>query len=125
MKTDLHLEHARKRHHLALEALAQQVGCKTPGLTLWRSMRRLERKIALACEQYSNDSGFGIERWETVKDDARRELARIFGGSIPKGVFINGDPRGYMLKLDNDQVAVPEGMHTDWGNYGILAAEIE
>lgn len=61
---------------------------------------------------------------ESVKSDAKAELAKIFGGKIPVGVFINGDPRGHMLKLDNDGRAIPEGMQTDWGGNGILAVEI-
>lgn len=124
MKTDT-TNQSRARHHAALEILAGQVGCKASGLRLWRQLRRLERKVAIACDAYSSDSAFGIERWEAVKNDARKELARIFGGTIPQGVFINGDPRGHMLKLDNEEVTIPEGMQTDWGGYGILAAEIE
>lgn len=123
MKTTT-VELHRKRHHLALETLAQRVGCKTPGLTLWRKLARLERKVSLACEQYSSDSAFGIERWEQVKADAKAELAKIFGGTIPNGVFINSDPRGHALKLDNEEVTVPEGMEKDWGQYGILAPDI-
>lgn len=58
------------------------------------------------------------------KEDAKLELARIFGGTVPAGVYINGDPRGHMLKLDGDEVVVPEGMQRDWVYNGILAAEI-
>ncbi len=119
------IERRRAVHHLALETLAATVGCQTPGLKLWRQLRLLEAKVYAACENYSNDASFGIERWEKAKDDARIELARIFGGKIPAGVYINGDPRGHMLKLDTEEMALPEGMVRDWGNNGILAAGIE
>lgn len=36
--------------------------------------------------------------------------------------FINGDPRGYALKLKEDE-AKELGIYTDWGGYGILAPE--
>lgn len=124
MKTDEMTQRRRLAHHAALETLAREVGCLEPGLKLWRKLRRLEAKVYAACEAYSNDSNFGLARWEMAKGEARAELARIFWGKIPSGVFINGDPRGHMLKLDNEERTVPEGMHTDMGQYGILAAEI-
>lgn len=41
-----------------------------------------------------------------------------------RGFFINGDPRGYALKIDMLKIAdAPTGLHRDWGNYGILAPE--
>ncbi len=119
------IERRRAVHHRSLETLAATVGCKTPGLKLWRQLRLLETRVYAACESYSNDASFGMERWEAAKDDARKELARIFGGTIPVGVYINGDPRGHMLKLDTEEVALPDGMVRDLGNNGILAAEIE
>lgn len=125
MKTNEHTIKARLAHHKALEALARQVGCNVPGLTLWRKLSRLERSVHLACEQYSSDPAFGVDRWEAIKADATKQLAAIFGGTIPTGIFINGDPRGHSLKLDAEQVTVPEGMSKDWGSDGILAAEIE
>jgi hypothetical protein len=60
--------------------------------------------------------------WEQTKDRARRRAAAIFGGKLPQGFFINGDPRGYSLKIDG--AAVPQGLETDWGQYGILAPEL-
>jgi hypothetical protein len=124
MSTTTQTIEQQKRHHAALETLAQSVGCKASGFQLWRKLRRLEQAVSYACLEYSNDSSFGIERWEKVKADAKEELAEIFGGTIPKGVFINGDPRGHALKLDNDEVVIPPGMEKDWGGNGILAATI-
>lgn len=123
------LERARSRHWAALETLAQQVGCKTQGLTLWRKLRRLENKVYACCERYSNEGSYGIARWESDKESAKHELKEIFGGKIPTGVYINSDPRGSMLKLDAGDatkpgVKIPDGMVTDWGGDGILAAEI-
>lgn len=126
MKTETkeRVERRRKAHHAALETLAREVGCTTDGLTLWRKLRRIEREVYRACEAYSNDPDFGVERWESVKDKACGELREVFGGKLPVGLFVNGDPRGHMLKLDNDERAIPEGMQTDWGGNGILAVEI-
>ena len=45
------------------------------------------------------------------------------------GIFINGDPRGYALKLGDDTVKHfrelgLEFPHKDWGGYGILAPDL-
>jgi len=119
-----HTLKARLAHHRALEVLAQSVNCHTDGLILWRKLRRLETKVHKAAEAYSNDATFGLELWETVQSHAKQQATKIFGGTLPKGVFINGDPRGHSLKLDCDVVGIPEGMYRDRGGNGILAADI-
>lgn len=60
-------------------------------------------------------------------------VATLFGGQLPKGFFINGDPRGYALKLNPEAWRVSDDAHenyeaqpikyTDWGGYMILAPE--
>jgi hypothetical protein len=61
------------------------------------------------------------EKWESrVEKHIERELIALFG-HVPAGFHWNRDPRGYALKLDNEAVKLPEGIHTDWGGYGILA----
>jgi hypothetical protein len=119
------LQIRRTNHHKALEAIALQVGCETPGLTLWRQLKRVENWLTFYSTQHCNgEGGIDGDRWEAIKDQARSKLAKIFGGRIPEGVFINSDPRGHALKLDNEKVSIPEGMDKDWGGYGILAADI-
>lgn len=117
------IQRRRKNHHKALEVLARQVNCDINGLTLWRQLMRLERWLSAYSVQHCNGDIDG-DKWEEIKDQARVKLAKIFGGRIPNGVFINSDPRGHALKLDNEKVTIPEGMDKDWGGYGILAAEI-
>jgi hypothetical protein len=118
------VQRRRENHHRALETLAQTVDCETPGLVLWRQLRRIENPLHYNAERYCNGD-IDSEQWEVIKNQYRNRLAKVFGGRVPTGVFINGDPRGHALKLDNEQMAIPAGMETDWGGYGILAAEIE
>lgn len=71
--------------------------------------------------------------WTDYLASVRDRVARVFGRShmhpVP-GFFVNTDPRGYALKIDND---TPEGkalieavkLHTDWGGYGILSPAID
>lgn len=118
------LQRRRSNHHRALESLALQVNCDTNGLTLWRQLRRVENWLSAYSVQHCNGDIDG-DKWESIKDQGRVRIAKVFGGRIPDGVFINSDPRGHALKLDNEKVSIPQGMSTDWGGYGILAAEID
>jgi len=125
MKTEIEwIQRRRAAHHAALETLAREVGSNTPGLKLWRKLARIERETYAVCEKYSNGQT-DFTSWEKTKDWAKAELVKLFGGALPHGVFINGDPRGHMLKLDCDVRSIPEGLERDWGGNGILAATIE
>lgn len=118
------LQRRRTNHHKALETLAYQVNCTTQGLALWRQLRRIESWFTVYSTRYCNGT-IDSEPFEDVKQQAYNRLSKVFGGRIPDGVFINSDPRGYALKLDNEKVTIPEGMERDWGGNGILAAEID
>jgi len=118
------VQRRRANHHKALEVLAYQVGCDTQGLALWRQLRRLESWLSVYSAQYCNGD-IDTEKWKEIKQTGFNRLSRIFGGRIPEGVFINSDPRGHALKLDNERITIPQGMETDWGGYGILAAEVD
>jgi hypothetical protein len=73
--------------------------------------------------------------WEWFALEIKRRVEQLFG-CLPPGFFVNGDPRGYALKLDPEAPQV-EGLpsakaliesarlHRDWGGYGILSPEIE
>jgi len=100
----------RVNHHKALETIA---GNGVPGLTLWRQLTRLENWLTPYSVQHCNGDIDG-DQWEIIKEQGRVKLAKIFGGSIPNGVFINSDPRGHALKLDCDKVTIPAGMDRDW-----------
>lgn len=66
--------------------------------------------------------------WDTFAKDIGDKLESIFG-KLPQEFFVNGDARGYALKIDNEN---PAGkaliesceLHTDMGGYGILSPKI-
>jgi hypothetical protein len=118
------IERRRTRHHKALKVLAREVNCPRDGKTLWRKLNRIEREVYAVCVRYSNGATDAAS-WDKTKDWARAEIVKTFGGAVPHGVFVNGDPRGHMLKLNCDEREIPEGMERDWGGNGILAAIIE
>jgi hypothetical protein len=115
---------ARRRvaHHSALETL-RAPGCQLTGLQIWRKLRLVENRVNHAALDYCNGE-IDSDQWETVAQDAGRAVKRIFGW-VPDGFFVNGDPRGYALKLDNEKIVLPEKIHRDMGGYGILAPVID
>lgn len=110
----------RANHH---EALAAVFGVHPGnGLSLWRKLRRIESEASNLSVRYSNGE-IDSDKWENAKADILRRV-RAISGTLPKGFFLNGDPRGYALKLDSEQARNFPGLHKDWGGYGCLAAEI-
>lgn len=132
-------EQYRIAHHRALETL-RHPSCELSGVQLWRKCSRLERLSHAGATAYCNGETiqvswplFGLreynfsrdeDAWEQFAEVATDCIRNIFG-CVPAGFFVNGDARGYALKLDPQKVTIPEGMSTDWGGNGILAAEIK
>ncbi len=63
------------------------------------------------------------DEWELSKEDYTEKINDIFG-FIPHGFFINGDPRGFTLKIDNEDNFYPNAIFKDMGGYIHLAPEI-
>ena len=123
MKTKVseHVARWRANHHKALERLFPG----RPGLATWRALRRIEARANQAACAACNDQA-GADAWPAESERARAAVAKLHpSGKLPRGVYINPDPRGYTLKLDPGKRKIPAGLHTDWGGYGILAAEID
>lgn len=124
MRTRDIIDKRRAAHHATLGTLIG--GDAAAGLKLWRRLLRIERRLDPIREHYSNGTGgIGQDQWYAAKEKARAEIIKLFGGTLPDGLYINGDPRGHVLKLDSDKCTVPEGMERDWGGNGILAIIID
>ena len=113
-----HIEKARAAHHAALATLFPAAKC-TP-INLWRRLRRIEAKAHKWAEMECNGEPVPEEWSAGIRADVIKQC-----GSIPAGFFVNGDPRGYALKLDLPRADMPAGLVTDMGDFGILAAVIE
>lgn len=142
MKTAQYVIESRNRHHTALASLANKPASE--GLSIWRKLRRIETLAHNAATAQCNAAPYGGQpfrpdwhkdgsegteenptQYEVFCDSIRSEVAKVFGGELPKGFKFNQDPRGYALKIDKDRGGIiPQGMETDWGGYGILAPEL-
>ena len=107
-------------HLRALAALSN--GRRSPESIL-RCLRRLENRANAAATAQCNGEAYGGQpyrdeaAWERFIAHTTAEVGRILG-AVPRGFFVNTDPRGYALKIEGE---IPEGLHRDWGGYGILA----
>ena len=127
-KNKYHLERFTRHCH-ELEALGAE-----DGVEAYNKLLSLENRAHKVAE---DDCNFGMEEevYEKRMDKIRDAVSKIFG-KLPMGFFINGDPRGYALKIKEEQnrifVNSEDGINhdkkviscTDWGGYGILAPEI-
>ena len=128
-------------HYEKCAALANRLGWKrTDGkkvsVALWKTEQIAHKGATAYCngEAYSLASGrtFNFHSdenaWENFEEHIAKHIADILG-TVPPGFFVNGDARGYALKINNEN---PKGknlidalrLHTDWGGYGILSPEI-
>jgi len=136
----LALDARRKAHHCAISMLHDtllptQEEHEKRGLAMWRKLRRIEAMAHDATTAQCNGESYGSQPYreddetgnsplDVFFDGIRSDVAKVFGGTLPVGFMINHDPRGYALKLDSDKTTIPHGLTTDWGGYGILAADI-
>jgi hypothetical protein len=137
----LNLDTRRRAHHAALSSLHASPlkdgeTHETRGLKMWRKLRRIEAVAHDAATAQCNGEAYNGQpfrsetdgdygTWDSFVDSIRAQVAAVFGGyEPPLGFFLNGDPRGMALCLDSERVTIPEGMQTNWGGDGILAADI-
>ena len=91
-------------------------------LKLCKKLRKLEIKAHALAETHCNF----LTKTEVHKrktDELLQQLDDLLWfrvASVP--VFLNGDPRGYALKIDDSYVREHNlNIHRDWGGSGIIA----
>ena len=93
---------------------------------LCKQLRRIETATHRLAERWCNGE-IEHEDWDRLTNKKLRQV-RILTGAHLEGVpiMVNGDPRGYALKINDYWVREhPElPIERDMGGYGILAPEI-
>jgi len=95
--------------------------------TLARKVHRLEVAAHRLSTAWCNGQIDG-EGWDRETEKILARLDRvIFFKACRVPVFVNGDARGYALKIRDEWMrAHPDvRLHKDWGGYGILAPEFD
>ena len=98
-------------------------------LTLCKKLRVLENKAhklaIMNCNEGVDDEVYEAEEMK-ILGAVNKLLNNIEGVSLEYvPIFMNGDPRGYALKIQDDYVRSHNlNIHRDMGGYGIIAPEI-
>lgn len=103
-------------------------GLSEDPVKLAKRLHSIEVKAHKLAEDYCNGvNGVDTETWPALTDKILDRLDKIINfkkQNIP--VFVNGDARGYALKIDDEYVRhYGLTIHKDWGGYGILAPEFD
>jgi len=111
------------------EKLNQIFNTGLDNIELCKKLRRLENKAHRLAEHEANTG-------DDMSSDLSNLSARLYKLLFPdansikhhkdlyNAIFINGDPRGYALKIDDDYMRQNKvNLHRDWGGYGILAPD--
>ena len=131
---------AIKRHGEALLRVFPYATEQNP-VALCKILRRIENAVAKPILDYTNgENGVTLEAVDIATDKALKRvhglLNTINSHCPPECVFINRDPRGYALKLDNEagnwlqdwqlaqRAAGLPALYADMGGYGILAPDL-
>lgn len=99
--------------------------------TLARKLHRIELEAHRLAENYCNGTNnVTTENWEELTEKILDKVDNVTGfkrKGVP--VFVNGDARGYALKIHDAWVKGYQSkggrIYTDWGGYGILAPEFD
>ena len=117
---------AHERQRAALIALGANPATIADTMRLIeRAERRHHRKALAYCNE--PQTNHWLEVWNTQQRLDLEALAE----ALPKAagsLFINQDPRGYAVKIDNESEAERDliheaGVSRDWGGYGLLCRE--
>jgi hypothetical protein len=97
-------------------------------LALCKKLRRIETAARKNAEDYCNGVK-DCDQWSRKAAGYKRKVIDLLG--FPSGmdycpIMVNGDPRGYALKLDDKLTrALWHNICQDMGGYGILAPDFD
>lgn len=88
-------------------------------ISLCKKLRLREIKAHIAAEKWCNGE-IEESQYNQVESLTLAGLHKLLGQPKDKNVkvFVNSDPRGYALKIENPPESFRE---RDWGGYGIIA----
>ena len=115
---------AIKKHGRNLQAIFPAAADLDP-VTLCKKLRRIEVAANAKAVAYCNGE-IDCDQWGQFSDATAAKVDAILGfraAGVP--VVVNGDPRGYALKIKEDWTREHDCLvYRDWGGYGIIAPEI-
>lgn len=110
-----------RKHGEQLKAI---FGLDVDAVKLCKSLFRIEHKAHQMATDYCNGTGgIDTDNWDAKIAPIMAKVDKILSYTTKKiPVFLNGDARGYALKIDSNS-AKNMCIHKDWGGYGIIAPD--
>ncbi len=99
-------------------------------VTLCKKLRRLELQANELTTDEANTGADHSAKLDIILYKVRNLLytdgpGKEYNTALYDSIFINGDPRGYALKIDDQYVRDANlTIYRDWGGYGILAPDL-
>lgn len=112
-------------HMRALRAIFPGLSREAEPKNVYEQLRAIEERAHRQAERECN-TNVPEHVSEAVDKQILIELDQILGFKAAKvPVFLNGDPRGYAIKIHDSFVRDHRDIdiHRDWGGYGIIAPE--
>ena len=91
-------------------------------IKLSKALFSLENKAHRLTTDECNTGKDHSEALEALRLKVLKKLGLKPSDPLADSIFINGDPRGYAIKI-HDQAAKNLAIHKDWGGFGILAPD--
>ena len=92
-------------------------------ITLSKKLFSLENKAHKLATDYCNGD-IQTDNWDNLVEPILKRVRTILNTTDTYPIFVNGDCRGYALKIKDDYVKKTNmKIYQDWGGYGILAPD--
>lgn len=125
---------ALNKHYILCGQLGAITGSKFTGKKISTELFKIEKLAHEGATAYNNGEKFqhfdfrsDQNAWENFSRMITLCVKDILG-SIPLGFFVNGDSRGYALKIEKNidsQSNINIPLEQDWGGFQILSPEIK
>ena len=92
-------------------------------ISLCKKLFKLEKKAHKLSTDYCNGD-LNCDDWELLTNSILKEVFNILNVKNDSNIFVNGDCRGYALKIDDKYIKENNiKLYCDWGGYGIIAPD--
>jgi hypothetical protein len=113
------------RHVCNLQKLAN-VSTYHEAFLIYKKLHRIEARMNRI---FTDECNGYLELNEDQEEKRNQRVIKQLNDMLPglKTIFLNGDPRGYALKISSEEARELRdkgiNIYTDWGGYGILCPE--
>jgi hypothetical protein len=90
---------------------------------VYGSLKKIESRGHRLAEKYCNGD-IDSDQWEKETEKIKALLSKILPEDLLKNTLLNGDPRGYFLKISDEYMRAKDiTLERDWGGYGIYCPD--